>query len=264
MDVGGFEIRASAKYISSIHFATSLKRRSIDIATTEHILSAAYALGIDNLVVELDAAEVPIMDGSSAPFIYLLGEAGIRTLPVLREAIRILSPIRINGPDKSIAVYPSDELRVTYAIKFQHPLIQYQSCSLTVTPDVYSESIAPARTFCFLKDVEMMRKKGLATGGSLDNAVVLDEYGILNDKLRFEDEFVRHKILDVIGDLALLGRPLLGHVVVYKGGHALHAELVHEILRCGESWVIEKSPAGEIKDPARCPVLAPKAPTLAS
>ena len=242
-DLDGFEIKAYADYISSLNFATSLAHQGVGVATTEHLLSAIFALGIDNLFVELDASEVPIMDGSSAPFIYLLHKAGIRTLSSIKEYIRILHPISIYKQEKSISVYPSNEFRVTYAIKFQHPLIQYQTYTLTILPETYSESIAPARTFCFLKDVELMRKKGYANGGSLDNAVVLDEYGILNDKLRFEDEFIRHKILDVVGDLALLGKPILGHVVVYRGGHALHSELVTKILQSKESWVLEKSPA---------------------
>ena len=205
-------------------------------------------MGIDNLFVELDAPEVPIMDGSSAPFIYLLNKAGLRSLPAMKKFIRIQKPISIRLRDKSIAVYPSKEFRLTYAIKYDHPLIQYQTCTVSVTPDVYAESIASARTFCFPKDVEMMRRKGFAAGGSLDNAVVLDECGILNDKLRFEDEFVRHKILDAVGDLALLGYPLLGHVVVFKGGHALHSELVRKILESRESWALEEAAPLAVED----------------
>jgi UDP-3-O-[3-hydroxymyristoyl] N-acetylglucosamine deacetylase len=238
-DLGGAEVPASRDSLASINYATTLSRDGVTVSTTEHLLSAVYALGIDDLVVELDGPELPIMDGSASPFVYLLHEAGIRTQNEPRRFLRIRKPIFVGRDDKSMAIYPADHFRLSYTIRLNHPLVGYQTATFDVTPDTYASEIAAARTFCFLKDVEALRKKGLALGGSLDNAVVLDDLSILNDKLRFADEFVRHKILDAIGDLALLGLPVLGHVVAYRAGHALHSELVARILSTPEASVFE-------------------------
>ena len=164
--------------------------------TVEHLLAALVSLGVDNVIVELNQPEVPIMDGSAAPFVYLIHEAGLKRLAAPRRYLKIVRPIAISRGDKRIALYPSDHFKVTYSISFDHPLLRHQSRTLRITEESFIEEIAPARTFGFLKEVEMLRQNGLALGGSLDNAIVLGETGVLN-ALRFEDEFVRHKILDV-------------------------------------------------------------------
>lgn len=254
-DLGGVEIPASRESLSAIDYATTLSRSRASVSTTEHLLSAVYALGVDNLLVELDGAELPIMDGSAAPFVYLLHEAGIRTLSEPRQYLRIRQPLSVGREDKSMAIYPSDSFRISYTIRFNHPLIGYQTGTFAVSSEIYAAEIAPARTFCFLKDVEALRKKGLTLGGSLDNAIVLDDVSILNDKLRFGDEFVRHKMLDAIGDLALLGMPLLGHVVGYRAGHALHSEFVSKLLATPEAWSIETL-TGAVAEPVAMPATA--------
>jgi UDP-3-O-[3-hydroxymyristoyl] N-acetylglucosamine deacetylase len=198
------------------------------------------SLRIDNVIVELNHPEVPIMDGSAAPFVYLIHEAGIKRLPTPRRYLKVVRPITLAHADKRIALYPSDHFKVTYSISFDHPLLRHQSRTLRVNEDTFIEEIAPARTFGFLKEVEMLRQKGLALGGSLDNAVVLGETGVLN-ALRFEDEFVRHKILDVIGDLALVGHPIVGHLVVHRGGHALHTAFATKILEDSDAWYLDDS-----------------------
>src|SRR5205809_3142044 len=169
------------------------------------------------------------MDRRAAPVIYLIHEAGLKRLAAPKRFLKIIRPIALSLGDKRIALYPSDHFKVTYSISFDHPLLRHQTRTLQVSDESFIEEIAPARTFGFLKEVEMLRQNGLALGGSLDNAIVLGETGVLN-ALRFEDEFVRHKILDVIGDLALVGYPIVGHVVAHRGGRALHTQLASEIL----------------------------------
>jgi len=180
---------------------------------------------------------VPIMDGSAAPFIYLIQEAGIRKLSEPRRFLKVTRPVTLADGDKSVALYPADHFKVSYTISFDHPLLRHQSRTISVDEETFVEDIAPARTFGFLKEVEMMRQRGLALGGSLDNAVVLGETGALNT-LRFEDEFVRHKILDAIGDLALVGHPLVGHLVVHRGGHALHTAFGRRLLAERDAWQV--------------------------
>ena len=208
-------------------------------------------LGIDNVSVELDQAEVPIMDGSAASFVYLVHEAGVRALKAPRRFLKVVRPIALSNGNKRIAVYASDHFKVTYSISFDHPLLRHQSRTQHVTEETFQEEIAPARTFGFLKEVEQLRRKGLALGGSLDNAIVLGETGFLNNTLRFEDEFVRHKILDVIGDLALVGHPIIGHVVAHRGGHALHAGFARKILEETDAWRLVESPSGPSEEVAR-------------
>ena len=212
------------------------------VETVEHLLAALVSLGIDNVIVELNQAEVPIMDGSAASFVYLVHEAGVKALKAPRKFLKIVRPISLSRGDKRIVLYPSDHFKVTYSISFDHPLLRHQSRTLCVTEESFIDEIAPARTFGFLKEVEQLRKKGLVKGGSLDNAIVLGETGVLNNSLRFEDEFVRHKILDVIGDLALVGYPLIGHLVAHRGGHALHARFAQKILEETDAWRLVESP----------------------
>jgi len=235
-DRDGFEIPASAAHLSCINHATCLARDGVRIETVEHLLAALSALSVDNALVELDAAEVPIMDGSAAPFIYLIHEAGIRRLAQERSFIKVTRPLTVEHNGGRASVYPADSFKVSYTISFDHPLLRHQQRTVEISESSFIEEVAPARTFGFLKEVEQLRRSGLALGGSLENAVVVGETGVLNNPLRFSDEFVRHKILDAVGDLALLGRPMLGHVVAVRAGHQLHTELVRQILRSPKNW----------------------------
>jgi len=235
-DLGGFEIPACVDRLESIEYATGLCGDQGSVATVEHLLAALMTLGIDNVVVGLNHPEVPIMDGSAAPFVYLIGEAGVRTLSAPRRYLKVVRPVALSRGDKHIALYPSDDLKVTYSISFDHPLLRHQQRTMQITEAVFVDEIAPARTFGFLKEVELLRQKGLALGGSLDNAIVLGETGVLNNALRFDDEFVRHKILDALGDLALVGHPIVGHIVIHRGGHGLHTEFAAKLLAEPDAW----------------------------
>ena len=251
LDLDGLEVPAVADRIAGISYATGLAQDAASVGTVEHLLAAFVGLGIDNVSVELDQAEVPIMDGSAASFVYLVHEAGVKALKAPRRFLKIVRPIALSNGNKRIAVYASDHFKVTYSISFDHPLLRHQSRTQHVTEETFQEEIAPARTFGFLKEVEQLRKKGLALGGSLDNAIVLGETGFLNNKLRFDDEFVRHKILDVIGDLALVGHPIIGHVVAHRGGHGLHASFARKILEETDAWCLVESPSGPSEEAVR-------------
>lgn len=224
-DLQGSEIPAQSAFVSRVDFATSLCREAAEVKTVEHLLGAFYGMGLDNATVELDAAEVPILDGSAAPFVHLLKEAGTVNQNRTRRYLRVLKPMEVSEPGRWIKVLPADELRVTYTIEFLHPLIRQQTLTIPLNEATFEDQISPARTFGFMRDVEALRVRGLTLGGSLDNAVVLSESGVLNRTLRFPNEFVRHKILDVLGDLSLAGFPLKAHVLVHKGGHRLHAQM---------------------------------------
>ena len=237
-DLGGREVPATVNHVGGINHATGLMRDTVRVDTVEHLLAAFVSLGVDNAVVELSSPEVPIMDGSAAPFIYLIQEAGLKRLQTPRNYLKVIRPIAISRGDKRIALYPSDHFKVTYSISFDHPLLRHQSRTVRVTEESFANEVAPARTFTFLKDVEMLRQNGLALGGSLENAVVLGEAGVLNNALRFEDEFVRHKILDVIGDMALVGFPLIGHLAAHRGGHALHTAFAAHVLEESDAWML--------------------------
>ncbi len=193
------------------------------------------------------------MDGSSAPFIYLVQEAGVKTLPEARKYLKVVRPITLARGDKQIALYPSDQFKVSYTIGFDHPLLRHQTRAITLTEHSFAEEIAPARTFTFLKEVEMLRQNGLALGGSLDNAIVIGDTGVLNSSLRFEDEFVRHKILDLVGDLSLVGYPVVAHAVVHRGGHALHTAMAAKLLDEADAWQLVESPSAVLV-PAAVPV----------
>lgn len=255
-DLGNLEIPATVTHLGGIQYATGLTHETGSVETIEHLLGALSTLGVDNVRIELDYPEVPIMDGSAAPFVYLVHEAGVKRLAAPRRYLKVIRPITLSHGDKHIALYPSDNLKVTYSISFDHPLLRHQSRTIRVTEETFVEEIAPARTFGFLKEVEMLRQRGLALGGSLDNAIVLGETGVLNNTLRFDDEFVRHKILDVLGDLTLVGYPLLGHLVAHRGGHALHTAFAAKILDETDAWrlvesVVDPAVAGA---PVRVPV----------
>jgi UDP-3-O-[3-hydroxymyristoyl] N-acetylglucosamine deacetylase len=240
-DLGGLEVPATVQHVGGINYATGLTLDAVKVDTVEHLLAALVSLGIDNVVVELSSPEVPIMDGSASPFIAMIEQAGVRQLGPARRYLKVLRPLSLSRGDKSIAIYPSDHFKVTYSIAFDHPLLQHQSKTIEITDTSFVEEIAPARTFTFLKEVDMLRQQGLALGGSLDNAIVIGETGVLNGALRFEDEFVRHKILDVIGDMALLGYPLVGHLVAHRGGHALHTAFAAHVLEDVDAWTLVES-----------------------
>jgi UDP-3-O-[3-hydroxymyristoyl] N-acetylglucosamine deacetylase len=254
-DLGGLEIPAHVSHLGGRQqLQTGLVSDNGSVETVEHLLAALRSLGIDNVCVELNHPEVPIMDGSSAPWVYLIQDAGMKELNVPRRTIEILRHIQVQHGDKRIALYPSDGFKISYTISFDHPLLRHQQKTMELDEQVFVDEIAPARTFGFLKEVEMLRQKGLALGGSLENAIVLGETGVLNP-LRFEDEFVRHKILDVIGDLALVGHPIQGHLVVHRGGHALHTAFAAELLRQRDAWrFVEEPITADRRVRARVPV----------
>jgi UDP-3-O-[3-hydroxymyristoyl] N-acetylglucosamine deacetylase len=235
-DLDGYAIEASGRNVARVSYATSLMKKGVLISTTEHLLSALIGAGIDNAIVELDNLELPILDGSARPFVEMIQRAGVRQQRRARTYLKIARDIELREGDKFIAVYPSDHYSVSYSINFPHPLIGKQSFGVRLTNGSYLEEIAPARTFGFLHEAEAMRQQGLIRGASMENAVVLDREKVLNPPLRFDDEFVRHKVLDLIGDLALIGKQILGAVVADRAGHAMHTALVSRILRDPSYW----------------------------
>jgi UDP-3-O-[3-hydroxymyristoyl] N-acetylglucosamine deacetylase len=236
-DLEGFIIEAQSRNVARVSYATSLMKKGVLISTTEHLLSALAGLDVDNVLVEIDNLELPILDGSARPFVELITKAGIRRQRARRSFVKIQKPVEVVDGMRRIAIYPADVFRVTYRIAFPHPLIGEQSIEFASGSSNYAAEIAPARTFGFLAELEMLRKNGLIRGGSLENAVVLNGKGVINPEgLRFPDEFCRHKILDLIGDFSLLGHPLIGHVVAERAGHAMHAQLVSRLMREKSSW----------------------------
>ncbi len=238
-DLGGARIPASIRYSGPSFYATVLTRDGASVSTIEHLMAALYALQVDDLEIALDASEVPILDGSSQPFVSAILAAGFAEHDTPRQYLHITRPIVVSQDDKRISVHPCSEFRVTYAIEFDHPSLGYQELTASLwRADQFVEKLAPARTFTFEHEVARLRERGLALGGSLDNAVVLGPDGVLNPPLRFDDEFVRHKMLDLTGDLSLLGRPLRGHVVAYRAGHDLHARLARAIEETRDAWYL--------------------------
>jgi UDP-3-O-[3-hydroxymyristoyl] N-acetylglucosamine deacetylase len=224
-------IPALSEYVVDTAMATTLGKDGVKVGTVEHLLSALAGLGIDNVRVELDGPEVPVMDGSAAHFVQMLTSAGIRELEEPRSYLVIKRPVSVTEGDKEATLLPSRRFRISCSIDFKHPLVSSQDYEVELSERTFSGEISRARTFGFLRDVEMLKKLGLARGGSLDNAIVVDEASILNPEgLRFSDEFVRHKILDAIGDVSLFGRPVIGHLKVFKTGHALNHKLVQKVL----------------------------------
>ena len=254
----GTDIPATVAHLQGTNHATGLCNQGASVDTVEHLLAAIVSLGIDNVTIELDRGEVPVMDGSAAPFVYLLQEAGTKTQAAPRRYLKVLRPITVSRGDKLMSLYPADSFKVTYSISFDHPLLRHQARTIQIDESTFADEIAPARTFGFLNDVEMLRQQGLALGGSLENAIVLSETGVLNNTLRFEDEFVRHKILDAIGDLALIGYPILGHLVAHRAGHALHTACARQLLSEPDAWkIVELEPApSSVLVPAALPVRA--------
>ena len=230
-DLEGFRIPASWRHVQKVSYATSLMRQGVLISTTEHLLSVFYSMGIDNVFVEIDNLEVPILDGSGLPFVELINAAGIKYYRKRRKYLRIRKTVSVEGGGKRITIVPSERFLLTCDVFFPHPLVGRQALEIEVTPENYGTQIAPARTFGFEYELDQMRNMGLIRGATLENAVCFDRTSILNPGgLRFPDECCRHKALDLIGDLALIGKPLLGHVIAEKAGHAMHFALVQRIM----------------------------------
>lgn len=229
-DLNNFEIEALRRNVAKVNYATTLMKRGVMLSTVEHLMSAIYGLGIDNLYIHVDSLEIPILDGSARPYVDAIRRAGVRTQEKKREYLRVLKSFQWSENNKSVSVEPGNGLRVTCAIEFPHPLIGRQELDLVLTPQVYQEEICHARTFGFYREVETLMKNNLIRGGSFDNAIVLSEDGIMNGHLREPDEFVRHKALDLIGDIALVGKPILGHLKAWRAGHAAHATFAGKLL----------------------------------
>ncbi len=241
-------IPALAENVVDTSLATTLGRDGVRIGTVEHLMAALAGLGIDNIRIELDGPEVPIMDGSAAPFAYLVKTAGIRIQDEPKSFIVIRKPVTVSDGDKEATFVPASRFRVDCTIDFKHPLISDQSISFEFSDRNFSREVARARTFGFLRDVEMLKKMGLARGGGLENAIVVDEFSILNpDGLRFPDEFARHKLLDAIGDVSLFGRPVIGALRVFKSGHALNHKLVTRVLSDASNYVVVRAHRREVE-----------------
>ncbi|AXC13204.1 UDP-3-O-[3-hydroxymyristoyl] N-acetylglucosamine deacetylase [Acidisarcina polymorpha] len=234
-DLDNFEIGATGRNVAKVSYATSLMRKGVLISTTEHLLSALIGMGIDNVIIELDNLELPILDGSALPYVEALRQAGIKIQRRRREYLRILKPVEVRENDKFIAVYPGEGYSISYDIDFPRP-IGRSGFELDLTQGAYGSQIAPARTFGFREDEQRLRDMGLIRGVCEQNAIVLSSDGIQNGPLRFGDEFVRHKVLDLIGDLALAGHHILGRVVAERAGHAMHTTLVSRLLRDRSAW----------------------------
>jgi UDP-3-O-[3-hydroxymyristoyl] N-acetylglucosamine deacetylase len=234
-DLDNFEIEATGRNVAKVSYATSLMRKGVLISTTEHLLSALIGMGIDNVIVEIDNLELPILDGSALPYVQAFREVGIKTQRRRREYIRILKPVEVRENDKFIAVYPGDGYSISYNIDFPRP-IGKSGFELDLSQGAYGTQIAPARTFGFREDEQKLRDMGLIRGVCEENAIVLTSQGIQNGPLRFRDEFVRHKVLDLIGDLALAGHHILGRVVAERAGHAMHTSLVSRLMRDRGAW----------------------------
>ena len=238
VDLDNFTIEAQGHNVARVSYATSLMKQGVLLSTTEHLLAAIYSCGIDNIYIDIDSIEVPILDGSAEPFMQMLEKCGIRRLRRRRRFLKVLKPTEVIEGHRRIGIYPADEFRVRCYVDFPHPQVGQQEIEMVVNPDTFRHLLARARTFCFERDIEPLKAMGLIRGGSLDNAIVLTDDGVMNGPLRFPDEFGRHKALDLIGDLALVGLPLLARVEAYKAGHALHTQLVSRLLADPASWTI--------------------------
>ena len=242
-DLGGFEIPATVESVAHCSYATTLMRTGVMLSTVEHLLSALRGLGVDNAFIEIDNLEIPILDGSAEVFAEMIERAGIVSQPLARRALLVRERVSFEQGNRRISVEPSDSYQIDCLIDFPHPLIGVQQFSVRLNNGAFSREIASARTFGFTDEIEALRRANLIRGGSLENAIVLTPEGMLNTTgLRFRDEFVRHKILDIIGDLALLGMPILGRVVAERSGHLMHAGLMSKLLRVRSAWDIVDMP----------------------
>lgn len=233
------DLKADPYLVGDTRLSSCLERDGVRVSTVEHLMSALAGLGIDNVYVDVSAAEVPIMDGSAGPFVFLLQSAGVEEQAAAKRFIRILEPVAVTEGDKSARFEPHNGFKIQFSIDFDHPVFENSAKSVCVdfANTSYIKEVSRARTFGFMHEVEWMRGQGLALGGSLDNAIVLDEYRVLNnDGLRYDDEFVKHKVLDAIGDLYLLGHPVIGAFVAHKSGHALNNQLLRRLLEEKSAW----------------------------
>jgi UDP-3-O-[3-hydroxymyristoyl] N-acetylglucosamine deacetylase len=243
VDLDNFTIEAQGQNVARVSYATSLMKQGVLLSTTEHLLAAIYASGIDNIYIDIDSIEIPILDGSAEPFMRMLEQCGIRRLRRKRRYLKVIQPLEVAEGDRRIGIYPADEFRVRCYVDFRHPLVGQQEVELAVNADTFRHVLGHARTFCFERDIAPLREMGLIRGGSLENAIVLTEDGVMNGPLRFPDEFGRHKALDLIGDLALIGMPLLARVEAHKAGHALHTRLVSQLLADESLWTMTTLPS---------------------
>ena len=243
-DLDDFEIPASVEFISHCSYATTLMRTGVMLSTVEHLLSALRGWGVDNAYIEVDNLELPIMDGSSEDFVGLVARTGTVEQPATRRALRVRERVRVEQGERWMEVVPGEGCEIDCTIDFDHPLIGHQQMLFdALDPDAYAREIASARTFGFTEEIEALRRANLIRGGTLENAIVLSPDGMLNETpLRSRDEFVRHKVLDIVGDLALLGMPLLGRVTAVRSGHLIHAMLMSKLLRTDSAWEIVDMP----------------------
>ena len=246
-DLDNFEIPATGRNVAKVSYATSLMRQGVLISTTEHLLSALIGMGVDNVIVEIDNLELPILDGSAMPYVEAFREAGIKTQRRKRESIKVLRPLEVREGDKFIGVYPGSGYRIQYRIDFPAP-IGRQETSIDLAAETYGTFIAPARTFGYKADEKKLRDMGLIRGASPENAIVLGPKGPENGPLRFSDEYVRHKVLDLIGDLALAGRRIEGLVVAERAGHAMHTALVARLMKDRSAWELAHVPAAAAQE----------------
>lgn len=263
MDLG-VEIPARAEHVVDTTLSTNLGLGSARVHTVEHLLAALTGTGVDNCRVEVDGPEIPILDGSAAPFVALIHQAGIAAQRAGRRFIVVDRPVEVRDGDRLARIEPADSLSIDFTVDFDHPLITNQSFRVAVTDRAFEREVAPARTFCLLRDVERMQAMGLARGGSLENAVVVDDFSILNPEgLRFPDEFARHKVLDALGDLSLAGLPVIGAFRAYKSGHAMNQALVRKVLGDATCHRVVQVPAegGAESRPALHPLGAPETHT---
>ncbi len=252
-DLDNFEIPATGRNVAKVSYATSLMRQGVLISTTEHLLSALIGLGVDNLIIEIDNLEVPILDGSAQPYVEAILAAGLKRQRRKREYLKILKAVEVHDGTKFIGVYPGDGYQIDYTIDFPSPIGRDRFVG-DLEGGAYADLIAPARTFGFREDEAMLRNMGLIRGASPESAIILTRQGIENGPLRFRDEFVRHKVLDLIGDLALAGRRLWGKVVAERAGHAMHTALVQRLLRDRSAWQLATGPVAQpnaTPEPAR-------------
>src|ERR1700744_4603936 len=238
VDLDNFPIEAHGHNVARVSYATSLMKQGVLLSTTEHLLAAIYSCGIDNIFIDIDSIEIPFWDGSAEPFMQMLERSGVRKLRRKRKFLKVLRPVEVIEGDRSIGIYPADEFRVRCYVDFPHPLVGQQQVEAVVGPETFRQVLSRARTFCFERDIVPLRSMGLIRGGSLENAIVLTNVGVMSGPLRYPDEFGRHKALDLIGDLALAGLPLLARVEAYKAGHSLHTALVSKLLADPSSWTI--------------------------
>ena len=255
VDLDNFTIEAQGHNVARVSYATSLMKQGVLLSTTEHLLAAIFSCELDNIFIDIDSIEVPILDGSAEPFMRMLEHAGVRRLRRKRRYLKALRPLEVAEGDRRIGIYPADEFHVRCYVDFPHPLVGQQEIEMAVSPSTFGHLLARARTFCFERDIEPLRSMGLIRGGSLENAIVLTNDSVMNGPLRFPDEFGRHKALDLIGDLALVGLPLLARVEAYKAGHALHTQLVSRLLADPSLWTISTEDSARVKVDSAAPSL---------